>query len=106
MCFMLGGILGLIFSVCMPFGLFCFPIVLPSLPAIVVVRYLGLSHKLGLVLITLTNIILYTLIGLAIGLSRARSLSLLFPNSCAQCGYNLTGNTSGICPECGARTCL
>jgi len=20
---------------------------------------------------------------------------------CAQCGYNLTGNTSGICPECG-----
>jgi hypothetical protein len=22
---------------------------------------------------------------------------------CAQCGYNLTGNTSGICPECGRR---
>ncbi len=20
---------------------------------------------------------------------------------CGQCGYNLTGNTSGVCPECG-----
>jgi predicted amidophosphoribosyltransferase len=22
---------------------------------------------------------------------------------CASCGYNLTGNQSGICPECGTR---
>ena len=22
---------------------------------------------------------------------------------CVQCGYNLTGNTSGICPECGTK---
>jgi hypothetical protein len=22
-------------------------------------------------------------------------------NECATCGYNLTGNTSGVCPECG-----
>jgi hypothetical protein len=22
---------------------------------------------------------------------------------CSRCGYNLTGNTSGICPECGTR---
>ncbi|HXE55512.1 MAG TPA: hypothetical protein VN541_20985 [Tepidisphaeraceae bacterium] len=21
---------------------------------------------------------------------------------CRECGYNLTGNTSGVCPECGA----
>ena len=21
---------------------------------------------------------------------------------CRQCGYSLTGNTSGVCPECGA----
>jgi len=25
------------------------------------------------------------------------------PDSCRECGYNLTGNTSGICPECGER---
>jgi hypothetical protein len=24
-----------------------------------------------------------------------------FPNSCERCLYNLTGNTSDICPECG-----
>lgn len=23
------------------------------------------------------------------------------PHCCQQCGYDLTGNTSGICPECG-----
>jgi hypothetical protein len=22
---------------------------------------------------------------------------------CQQCGYNLTGNTSGVCPECGEK---
>jgi len=26
------------------------------------------------------------------------------PHACAACGYNLTGNASGICPECGAPT--
>lgn len=29
-------------------------------------------------------------------LSRTRS-----PGMCAECGYNLTGNVTGICPECG-----
>ena len=26
------------------------------------------------------------------------------PNLCTACGYSLTGNTSGRCPECGAAT--
>ena len=25
------------------------------------------------------------------------------PESCHKCGYDLTGNESGICPECGAQ---
>ncbi len=25
------------------------------------------------------------------------------PGHCRKCGYNLTGNVSGICPECGKR---
>ena len=25
------------------------------------------------------------------------------PGGCTICGYNLTGNTSGVCPECGTR---
>lgn len=24
-----------------------------------------------------------------------------FPGKCVHCGYDLTGNTSGVCPECG-----
>ena len=24
-----------------------------------------------------------------------------FRNQCPRCGYNLTGNVSGVCPECG-----
>lgn len=26
------------------------------------------------------------------------------PGFCARCGYNLTGNVSGVCPECGEPT--
>jgi ribosomal protein L37E len=26
------------------------------------------------------------------------------PRLCRRCGYNLTGNTSGVCPECGTPT--
>jgi hypothetical protein len=26
------------------------------------------------------------------------------PGRCRKCGYNLTGNVSGVCPECGERT--
>ena len=25
------------------------------------------------------------------------------PNRCRECGYDLTGNVSGVCPECGTR---
>ncbi len=28
------------------------------------------------------------------------------PGTCRTCGYNLTGNTTGICPECGSPTKL
>lgn len=27
--------------------------------------------------------------------------SLVIPDSCENCGYNLKGNVSGVCPECG-----
>jgi len=27
----------------------------------------------------------------------------LGPGHCQECGYNLTGNVSGVCPECGER---
>lgn len=27
----------------------------------------------------------------------------ILPHCCQGCGYDLTGNTSGVCPECGAK---
>lgn len=30
-----------------------------------------------------------------------RSLWRQLPHLCSACGYDLTGNTSGVCPECG-----
>lgn len=32
-----------------------------------------------------------------------RDFRAIRPGHCRQCGYNLTGNSSGICPECGAK---
>ncbi|HXE54709.1 MAG TPA: hypothetical protein VN541_16930 [Tepidisphaeraceae bacterium] len=34
-------------------------------------------------------------------LRRVRSSLKIGHGGCAVCGYNLTGNTSGTCPECG-----
>jgi hypothetical protein len=37
--------------------------------------------------------------------SRSRwRLTMISPEQCHSCNYNLTGNTSGICPECGTAT--
>jgi predicted RNA-binding Zn-ribbon protein involved in translation (DUF1610 family) len=32
-----------------------------------------------------------------------RLLQLKQPGFCQECGYNLTGNVSGVCPECGTK---
>lgn len=44
--------------------------------------------------------------GVKVGFFGARDdevLQRLSRNACRQCGYNLIGNTTGICPECGTR---
>lgn len=49
------------------------------------------------------------LLGIALGVwQMALGVSMIrhgyprpMPGHCGNCGYNLTGNTSGICPECG-----
>jgi len=44
---------------------------------------------------------------IANGMSAYRKAVLLMSATdhpqCTRCGYNLTGNVSGICPECGLR---
>jgi len=36
-------------------------------------------------------------------LLRLRNSNTASPNCCKECGYDLTGNTSGVCPECGEK---
>ena len=40
-------------------------------------------------------------VSLGIGFIRRRRVCRIAAGSCHHCGYNLTGNTSGVCPECG-----
>jgi hypothetical protein len=35
-------------------------------------------------------------------IQKRRHTRFLNRSICRSCGYNLTGNTSGVCPECGA----
>lgn len=49
---------------------------------------------------------IWILVGLACLVSRCRRARMkisqfVSSDDCSQCGYNLTGNESGICPECG-----
>ena len=38
----------------------------------------------------------------AIWLFKCHKRRKLGPNACPSCGYDLTGNETGVCPECGA----
>jgi hypothetical protein len=38
--------------------------------------------------------------------SRIRRRGIARPGHCSRCGYNLTANTSGVCPECGTTNLL
>lgn len=49
----------------------------------------------------------WTIVSLAVLLVASRVAWVLFKprhGECLRCGYNLTGNVSGRCPECGCRT--
>lgn len=44
------------------------------------------------------------LCGPFVGIHLLSSQRYASTNACAACGYNLTGNVSGVCPECGTAT--
>lgn len=62
-----------------------------------------LRFSLGSVQVTaipLGSLLLFTgMFSVATWVARRRSIPA---GSCVRCGYNLTGNVSGVCPECGA----
>jgi hypothetical protein len=57
------------------------------------IYYVGAPHWL---LVFLTAVLPGYLLATVVRRLRSRG-----PGMCSSCGYNLTGNTSGVCPECG-----
>ncbi len=49
----------------------------------------------------LALLLLFVPIYVVCWLKLERTSILIAPGHCTQCDYNLTGNISGICPECG-----
>ena len=45
--------------------------------------------------------ILAAVVALIVGLPFRLVRNIPLPGCCRSCGYDLTGNTSGVCPECG-----
>jgi hypothetical protein len=60
----------------------------------------GLSNiwPIALVSWTMLSLPVALLVGLPFLLRRKRRV----PGTCLRCGYSLTGNVSGVCPECGS----
>ncbi len=53
---------------------------------------------------TLTYVLVPPVSALAASIWGRRRSKLPIPGRCRGCGYNLTGNVSGVCPECGLAT--
>jgi hypothetical protein len=47
--------------------------------------------------------LLFLVVALPTGLLWWRDRRPIAPGHCRKCGYNLTGNVGGVCPECGER---
>jgi hypothetical protein len=60
----------------------------------------GLDHW-GFLSIALPFWLPAAIIGLATAFLLYRDRRRIRPGCCRSCGYDLTGNVSGICPECG-----
>jgi hypothetical protein len=82
----------------------------PSIPGVVVVLYLqggGVVRGTAAPVVCI-NAMIYGLVGLLVGLvvggiRRRRTVRRQRRGLYVKCGYNLTGNVSGVCPECGTQ---
>ena len=80
------------------------------LVAIITILYTSIypeRHTINIldVLRTLALIVfaLVSFVGPFIAVDLARYAQRPLANVCIECGYNLTGNVSGVCPECGSK---
>ena len=58
-------------------------------------------HHPGISLFGFTVLGLTVVVGLTACVCRCLCKGLIPPGHCQDCGYDLTGNVSGRCPECG-----
>ncbi len=74
---------------------------LPGIIAYRAIPVLDNPHSnAGLFWITVLNAAVYGVVVAGVGWNIMRT-RVVVGNSCAQCSYDLTGNVSGVCPECG-----
>ena len=75
----------------------------PSDPPWLIVRTVPYPQSRRFILIVLparTLAVVFAVLP-AIWLFTRRKAAPCAAGTCSRCGYNLTGNTSGVCPECG-----
>ncbi len=100
-----GALVGLIFAiVCTLLLRFMCALAVPAVPGVIVAKYLRLQvvegwGGMGIALIV--NGALYAGLGTWAGWIASRRIPTA-PNHCTKCDYDLFGNASNICPECGA----
>jgi hypothetical protein len=58
-------------------------------------------YTLHLLHILVVSIVVFSLTAMVSVLRWFRRARLIRSGGCSACGYDLTGNTSGVCPECG-----
>jgi hypothetical protein len=73
----------------------------PSVPGIARIITLQRYQEFRFVWLLVLLALLPALCLILRGFDRWRRSRMLPENACRTCGYNLTGNVSGICPECG-----
>ncbi|HEY3242299.1 MAG TPA: hypothetical protein VGM03_03025 [Phycisphaerae bacterium] len=83
-------------TICLLFGWWGFPAGLFLTPAHVILNLMEIfaGPKSGAPSAALAR---------AVRLSLAQSSAAQHSRNCTQCGYNLAGNITGVCPECGLR---
>ena len=88
----------------MPSAIRTLAVLLLCMAAVLVVPFLGLDRHYALPLLAVTAAALACPAGLLMwkALPREQQRVRRARGQCAGCGYDLTANVSGACPECGA----
>lgn len=95
-----GSLLGLAVVKLTATGLKIFVIL--SLPGMLTVYFLGGTGAAPSLSVGIVNLLVYASVGALLGDVGARLLKRRpRVGCCSECDYDLTGNVSGICPECG-----